>query len=286
MSLPGRFLACMCVHFTDKKETTQGIFCHYKMIDSIPEIFASTNALGIEQLRIINSCSERKVTDKFVIPKDILANHWVTYSIRFGPCYECKERQLLQVDPEAFWSSRNSVKELAFAAFDMLGLNYSFLDNFNHLEILAIHNCSNVHFLEFPFLPNLRQLLIYNDCRGLNDWAFLQPISNGLEIFYLKNNLMRDGDINRLLECWLLKGQTKYTLTTLILEQNSLTHIPEQLKYFSKLQKIWISHQNEPGFKALSTPIIFSDNTIAYNFIDLSSNHISHIEPGFFQGLI
>ena len=277
-------MPCQCTHFTDKKETALGIHCDYKFIKIVPEIFESTTAVGFDHLWISNDQSGMKGIDKFVIPKDILANHWVTESIQFGRCDNCWKKPLLEIDPNAFRLSCNFTKLLLFRTIDMLKLNFSFLEGFNQLEKLHIYGCSNVHFLEFPLLPKLRELGIWDRCSWLKNWAFLQSRSSiGLEFAYLQNNFMSDSDVDQLLK-WLLKGQTKDTLMTLYLQRNSLTRIPGQLKYFTNLQDIGLSYQNEPGFGVLSDPI-FSNNTIANSFFGLSASHISYIKPGVFQGL-
>ena len=124
------------MHFTKKTETEQDNYCQYEYINLMPEIFGKTSALGVDTLWISDYRSEARVTDQFgiLIPFSILANYWVTYSIHFGPCNNCKKKPRVEVYPETFQFSHNSAKELVIDTIDMLGLNFSFLENFNHLE--------------------------------------------------------------------------------------------------------------------------------------------------------
>ena len=276
------YLPCRCMQFTNRKYEI-GIHCDYKFIETVPAIFGSTTAFGLDELWITTN----EDIDTFALSKDILAKHWITGLIHLGPCYNAKKKPFIQVDPDAFRLSHNSAKALCINTFDMLGFNFSFMENMNQLEKLDLLSCSNVHSLNFPLLPKLRNLRIWWLNNGLKDWSFLQPIfSTGLELLYLKDSSMGDDDVNQVLEL-LLKGPTKDTLKNLDLGKNSLTRIPGQLKYLSNLSDFRISYQNKPGFNVLSDPIRLADNPINNSYFDLSASHISHIEPGILHsGLI
>ena len=263
--------------------------CLYNIDDNSYEIICNT-LLTMEQIRntfkIIPGDADMsriflrlQATESFV-PNNIFDGHRVVGNLELSGNYSFPNLVLPEIHPDAFHSSRNSTNGFRIYSCDLKQLKFKFLTGFNQLKFLSIWNCVNVHLSDLPSLTNLIYLQII-DCEGLNDWAVFPILTKGLDRLDLdKNNLSNNGT-HKILEWILNKSPSNQTLRILKLSRNYLTRIPHQFIYFTRLEEIYLNHQNEPGFSSLETLSV----SVSLRYLNLDSCNIKHIEPGAFQGI-
>ena len=252
------------------------------------EIFQSTTAVGLYEIYLLNILPNDEEFNNVFIPEDVFAYHWVTEEIEIGHCSSCDGKRFLKIDPNAFRSSKNFTLSFLINDFDLKNLNFNFLENFIGLEYLGFHNCTNVHLIDLPVLPNLF-ILSLNSCTGLNDWVFPTPIANHFQKITFSNNAIDDEQIEQILNSF-SAGPSEDNLISLDLSYNALTKIPTSLKLFQSLEEIFLHHQEKPGFGVLliflSLRAPLSMGLHFLNVLDLSSSHITRITSNTFLGMI
>ena len=211
------------------------------------------------------------------IPQDIFV-HYTFYEMLFLGTGLLKS--LLKIHQNAFRSSRYITKSIVFSNFNLGNFSFSFLEGFVKLEHLEIWHCDSLHLFDLPLLPML-ETLRFGSCKGLNEWTYFPNLTNGLDLLQMRESDVTDELIELILES-LKTGESAQTLKYLYLGHNRLTKIPQQVKWFSALEKIALANQMPPGFCFLSGTDFTHNPDIVY--LGLIASHITDIEPNFFQG--
>ena len=294
---------CKCSYSKIRKETLEKeeedaselfvVFCDYIQIETVNELFQWTTPAVLTFVSLFLSFPTNSTA--VVIPKDVL-EHSITKKIHLqGKILKERndskvtEMPLLLIHPEAFRSSHIFLEMIFIFSFDLIRLNFTFLENFKQLELLNIDGCLNVHSL-FDFaspLPNLKNLVIKN-CRNIFNDATIPPeflVNGRFKIVILGNNDLRDEDVDRIFD-WFLMGPTKDSLRILELNENALTRFPEQIKSFRNIHWVSLSHQKMSWYPKL---LDLSSADVPYGpyllCLALVSSYITDIEPGFFRGI-
>ena len=262
------FAPCTC-EIEGKKFVVK---CKQISPEKIHQTFKKTASADIDRIELLDPIG-------YFIPKDVVATNWAAKIILTGS-ENNPENYCPEIHPEAFRSSSNVTEEFAINWIDMSQMDFSFLVDFNELRILRIYNSINAHLSNLPSLLNLTELHVRYTA-GINNWTHNFParLPSGLVSIIMQDNTLNDEAVNRLLN-WILNGPSRNTLRYLFLSGNTLTRIPRQLKSFSNLADISIDRQKEPGFGFLA----FFSLPSSIRFLNLSSNYITGIQPGSFQG--
>ena len=271
---------CICPYKKDMEQEDILLWCPNIPPDDIKSTFKVTTP-AIFKLIVISITPVGGIS--LEIPADVFVAHKVfQISILFRlDNADVYVKPYLKVNEDAFRSSRNITQEIIIISFDLHWLNFSFLTDFNKLNTLYIKDCDNFHLHNLPFLPALETINII-DCKNLSDWKNFPILINGLKRLELSGDWLSDGVIDGILE-WIIKSSNE-TLRKLELENNCLTRIPPTLKSFSRLVRILLDHQTEPGFGHLGA--FTFNNASAIIELGLMGTHIKSIAPGFFQGVI
>ena len=219
-------------------------------------------------------------SENSVIPDNFFVNHRVTKNLEVIGNVLAAEQVVLEIQPDAFRSSQNHLKQFKIYSCDVKILNFRFLSNFSQLTDLSIKKSVNFHTFNLPPLPNLISLSILN-CTGLNQWTVFPNFVKGLEYLDLECNGLNDETTEQLLR-YIMTGPSNVSLTNIRLSRNALTRIPRQLKSFANIKNMFFNDQREPGFGSLSylSPLIHVEI-----YIDLSSCNITSIQPDALKGL-
>ena len=262
---------CKCrLRFDGGKRTE--LKCTHVSIKKIKEIFNRTNSTLIDDVFL-------QPID-YLIPEDIFVNHGVS-KISLGGKNNNPNQYRPQVHPKTFRSCRNISKHFIIDSLDMSKMNLSFLTGFHLLTKLELSNVINSHLLNLPLLPNLKELIVSNTTE-LNKWTNFSIYLSGLEKLILERNRLSHEEVDLILKWIASSGPTRKTLNYLDLSGNALTLIPGEINFFNGLQSLILDNQLEPGFGVV--PAFSLSFRRPVNFLNLSSCHITDIQPGAFQG--
>ena len=259
---------CVC---QNRCECTAKIECSKVPTEQIRKAFEEYTTFQVEILLLELAENESK------IPKDIFSQHSAT-NIALFDTHRNPQGVALEIHPEAFRYSRNVTKHFILTNFEMFNFSWTFLAEFDQLGLITINKSFHVQLINLPPLPRLTGLHIRYST-GLNNWTHLPLLSNGLESLFMNFCGLNNEEADRILN-WVQSGPSKGTLLDIYLGGNALTRIPGQLKSFPTLNEININDQKPPGLGIISDLSFLSP----VSYLDLSSNHISEIQSGTFQG--
>lgn len=268
------YAPCVCYYANREYE----VGCDQVLMEDVLSVFKRTTPSNMTTLTIYTSANDASIDAIITIPKDLLNEHQVHSEIRI---YNPNSSYLLQIDQEAFRSSRNFTTECYLGDSDLSRLDFKFLTGFDELSILTVGYASNAHLANWtslPQLPNLKTLTIY-DSTGLNDWTTFPPFIRDLENLKLFSNKIQSVAMDRILS-WAVSHSAS-TLQSLLIDGNDLTSIPRQIPEFTSMIKLYMDGQKT------GIPLIPSGSiklSVPDSYVYLSANKIAIIEPGAFQG--
>ena len=251
------------------------LVCANISMAEIQKTFSSTAAAHFDTIFLLPSPKQ----PDFFIPKDMFLNRCIKISLSVSGAYCFPQKCYLDIHPEAFRSSRNTTRIITIQSLDLGKLDFSFLQHFQALQEINIFDSFNLSVFNLPQLPRLSSIII-NNCTGLNYWTNFPHLVNGLVNIFLKDNMLSDERVENILKK-IQMGPSMETLVFLDLRGNALTRIPRQLRHFSKILEINLKNQHKPGFRSLTSPILFDSAILS---LDLSSCYITEIQPHTFQG--
>jgi len=219
------------------------------------------------------------------IPEDVFGTKrildiWIEY-----PYGTFMNRSLsLQVDADAFRSTKIYTKNFTIYGIDCTLLDLSFLSGFNQLTKLVLGNINNIqHCLSsLPPLPHLIKLeVVY--CSGMNELYILPTLTNGLMTVKFhgsedKDEAYNNDTVDRIMD-WLLLSSANTLKEMGIAYMNQVTRVPHQISSFKALRKLWLHDNNISSIK--SEAFSFS---VPVSLLSIHRNGIKKIEPGAFQG--
>jgi len=218
--------------------------------------------------------------DRF-IPRDIFFDKRTTQLI-----IRSTQSTSLEIDEEAFRSTKQYTKNLILNRIECSLLNLNFLSGFEKLTKLTFANIDNIHNC-LPTLPSLRNLikLEIDNCVGMHQLYNFPKLTNGLEsvqLFGRENyfdELWDDATISRVTD-WLLDSSAN-TLKELQFEDlKQMTKIPHQISSFKSLNKLWMFNTNISSIRAGT--IVFA---VPVSVLGIEASGLKEIEPGAIQGI-
>ena len=199
---------------------------------------------------------------------------------------------ILEVDPNAFHSTKNYTKGFRLDNIDCSLLDLNFLSGFDQLIELVFFNIWNIDYC-LPSLPSLPSLKKFEtkSCSGFNELNNFPPLTNGLTqvIFSGSENLthsshsyldrlLNDTTVDRIMN-WLLISSANTLDTLAMIYMRPITKVPSRIPSFKALQELYLYCNNistiEPGALAFSAPV---------STLSIFGSGIKEIRPGAFQG--
>ena len=238
--------------------------------EHVRNIFISTKSVDFDQISF-------QLNDS-LFPMDLFVSHRAN-SITVCGNNSNPQQFYPDIHPDAFRSSRNFTVEFNLKSINMCKMNLSFLATFYQLKTLSIWNSVGLNSSSFPPLPNLINLWITDSKFNSNGWSIFLNSIKCLEELNLENNGLNNEQVDQILEL-IFMSPSKDTLTLLDLSSNSLTRIPSQVKYFSRVNKIYLNNQNGQGFGIVSEISLLAP----VRFLDLTYCSINEIQTTTFQG--
>ena len=250
------------------------VSCRNVSVETVRDVFLRVNEPEIYQLELYPLAD---AANTISIPADLLGNTSVT-SYRIIGVYA--KYQKLLIDPSAFRSSQNSLVNFYVSNFDFgLQKDFSFLDEFNRLDLLEFLSVNNLTAFQYlPPLPSLQRLYI-QFCPDLNQITFPDLSPAKLKLLFLRDNQISDKTADKIVAS-LAVSTSADSLEDLVLNANSLTRIPSQLgSAFPKQTEVYLADN-------IISHIPSSSLTFAYplSMLDLQANQLKTIESGAFKG--
>ena len=222
------------------------------------------------------------------IPKDVFGNQQVSeISIGYHK-YSFSDTQL-EVDVNAFQSTKGSTTKFKLSFVDCTLLDLSFLSGFDKLAHLMFSNIDNIQDC-LPSLPPLPRLtfLRFELCSGLKKIKSFPNLVNGLEHIrfenghynkFISNKVLDDITVDRIID-WLLLSSSNTLEGLSIIDTSQVTQVPNKTSQFKVLKSIEL--QNNAISTIKSGAFSFSVPVYVFHFY---GNGISKIEPGAFKGI-
>lgn len=216
------------------------------------------------------------------IPADLLGESTVSYQLELISNSINPNYPLLEVDPNAFRSSKDTLMLFQMWYLDTSLSDLSFLADFQKVSSLHFEWISNLGLSlpTIPYLPALRGLYIYH-ATGLNEISQAGDNThlkgNGLVEFFAESSDLDANVADQLLD-WILPNSAE-SLKSAFIDNNRMNSIPPQLSSFQKLESIYIRNNKED--LTLQNNSFF---VITKAIMDLSSSQVVSVESGAFQG--
>ncbi len=204
-----------------------------------------------------------------------LMHSWYKYDVINSPN--------MQVDMNAFRSTKNYTKAFTIANMNCSHQDLRFLTGFNQLTNLTLHNLYDIHICEktLPGFPRLTTLNLHSRHSTLN---FFPLLTNGLKVALFWGNedypdrVLHDENIDQTID-WLLLSSSNTLEELTIGQMRRLTRVPRQISSFKALKKLWLNENGissiKPGALSFSAPV---------SSLNIFGNGISEIKTGAFQG--
>jgi len=194
----------------------------------------------------------------------------------------------LQVDADAFRSTKNYTTDFKINMIDCTLLDLGFLSGFDKLTKLMFANIYNIQecLSNLPLLSRLIKLH-FEYCSGMNEFYHFPALTNGLRVFQFVNDnitkshsdlIINDETVDRIMD-WLLLSSANTLEELAITYMNQVSRVPHKVASFKALTKLWLFDNNLSSIK--SGELSFS---APVSVLHISDNGINEIEPGAFEG--
>ena len=221
-----------------------------------------------------------------IIPQDVFGEKQILrIGIEFPLEVVENSSLILQVDADAFRSTKGYTEIFRIGGVDCTQLDLSFLSGFDKLTEFTFSNIYNIQHC-LPSLPPLPKLtsLSFKYCTGMNELINYPNLTNGLKdvTFFADvvniHETYNDETVDRIMN-WLLLSSATTLKNILIRGMNQVTRVPKKISSFTALSAISMYHNNisiiEYGAFSFSVPV---------SILNLEGNGINNIEPYAFKG--
>ncbi len=217
-----------------------------------------------------------------IIPEDVFGVNRMRRILLEYPYGTFINRSLsLQIDPNAFRSSKSYTNKFELRFIDCTLLDLSFLSGFDNLTELWFFHIDNIHrcLSSLPPLPKLARLEFFS-CEGMNELHTFPSLINGLNkvLFDGENVTYNDETVDRILD-WLLLSSSETLEEMKMAYMNQVTRVPLKISSFKALRRLWLYENSISTIK--SGAFSFS---VPVSELNIRGNGIRGIEPGAFQG--
>ncbi len=248
------------------------MICNQISLEEVQRVFNQTSSPTLEAVKLT---LKPYISSETFIPEDIFGEKQIR-DIEIGyPLRTFVNRSLsLQVDADAFRSTKNFTKTFLIYYVDCTFLDLGFLSGFNELTSLTFFGLNNIQHC-LPRLPPLPKLtsLNFTLCTGMNHINTFPTRSNGLKVVIFFGYLIDDIDksyndetVDRIVD-WLILSSAN-TLEQMTIEyMNQVTRVPHKIPSFKALTSISMYRNNistiKSGAFSFSVPVSLLD--LAFN---------------------
>lgn len=267
------FAPCTCTPFEDNVINVE---CDRVPLSEIKAMFNATYIGSSESIRFFLTLPESDDGTSLTIPADLLGfNKAQEILIR------CPSRNFeLEIHPDAFRISASSAKIVEIRNCLVNHLDFLFLASYEVLNDLAVLESSFPALNGLPLLPNLHRLTI-SSCVDFNSWN-TEFYLMALQELRLEGDSLDDSSVDLILKRIMDGSETIVnTLTTLHLNNNSLTKVPNLVAEFNGLSNLKLSQNNISMIT--SDSLIFKAPEVYY--VGLEDISLNEIELGSFGGI-
>lgn len=252
--------------------SNRSVTCQSISILKIQKIFRQTARPSFDLIVLTFSSMDR------FIPKDVFSDKKTTKLV-----IQYAESTSLEVDHEAFTSTKQYTKKVILNRIECSLLNLNFLSGFGQLKSLTFANMNNIHncLPTLPFLPNLTKLR-FDNCLGMHQLKNFPKLTKRLEsltVFGHENsieNLWDDATISRVLD-WLIDSSVNALEELQFGNLKQMTQVPRQISSFKALTNLWMFNTSISSIR--SGTLLFSGSVLG-----IVANGLKEIEPDAMQG--
>ncbi len=262
------------------------VVCDKVPLEEVRKVFKRTSSHRLASVQLI---LQPYIFTETFIPEDIFGTKRIL-DIRIEFPYEAVANHSLslEVDADAFRSTKSYTKEFGINIIDCTLLDLSFLSGFDKLTKLHFNNIYKIQHC-LPSLPPLFRLitLYISHCSGMNELYNFPVLTNGLKDArfsnddiskFHSNKIINDETLDRIID-WLLLSSANTLEEMSVIYMNQLTQVPIKISTFKALRKLWLYDNSISTIK--SGAFSFS---VPVSLLSIHRNGIREIEPGAFQG--
>jgi len=270
--------------------TDGDLVCDLAPVAEVQKVFRQDFKSTLKSFKLILQPFIFKET---IIPDYIIGSAQILkLMVRYPDCTCFGNSSLfLQIDPNAFHSTKNYTNKFMVENIDCSLLDLKFLSGFDQLNELVLLDIWNIDYC-LPSLPSLPRLKLFeaNYCSGFNELYIFPPLTSGLtqvifsgpkkshQSYSDPDRLFNDKTVNRIMN-WLLISSSNTLEYLAIVNMKRVTKVPSQIPSFKALQKLYLYYNNistiEPGALAFSAPVLK---------LSMVGSEIKEIKSGAFQG--
>jgi len=261
------------------------VVCDQVPLEDVQRVFNQTSSPRLASIKLT---LQPYIFSETFIPEDVFGSKRILDILIQFPNEAKVNRSLsLEVDPNAFRSTKSYTEIIRIYYIDCTLLDLGFLSGFDKLTLLDFGNIYNIqHCLPtLPPLPRLTTLYIAF-CTGMNELNSLPTLINGLKVFDFKGDVhdihksYNDKIVDQIMD-WLLLWSANTLEDLSVTYMNQVTRVPHKISSLESLRRVWLHSNNIPTIK--SGELSFSSPVVS--FLDISRNGIKEIEPSAFQGI-
>lgn len=265
------------------KYSNGDVLCERVNIREIQRVLRRTSIPTLASIKII---LKPYIVSETFNPEDVLGNKralqvWLEYPSRSFMNLSLS----LQVDPNAFRTTKTYTKTITFYKIDCSLLDLIFLSGFEKLTNLTFSNVNNIQLClpSLPLLPLLDRLVISNSA-GMNELRNFPTLANGLKMVIFigtsesTHKIYTDETVNRIMN-WLLLSSNNTLEEMTVQGMKRVTQVPRKIESFKALRKLWLIENNISTIKTGSFSF-----TVPVTLLNMDRNRISKIEQAAFEG--
>jgi len=269
--------------YTPCNHTNGFVICDKVPLEEVQKLFKRTVSSKLASVQLI---LQPYIFSETYIPEDVFGSKRILHILIEYPDVVVNSSLSLQVDADAFQSTKSHTNQFTINIIDCTLLDLGFLSGFDKLIYLDLANIDNIqHCLQsLPPLPKLTTLY-FKYFTGMNQLNTFPTLTNGLKDFrffgdvYKIRETQNDETVNRIME-WLLLSSANTLETMAMVEMNQVTQVPHKIASFKALRKLWLRDNNnissiKSGAFSFTAPV---------SFLSITDNGITEIEPSAFRG--
>ncbi len=259
------------------------VVCNLVLLEEVEKVFRQTASPRLASTKLT---LQPYIFSETHIPEDVFGTKQILHIwIKFPLEVDENSSLILQLDANAFRSTKNYTKIFTIDSIDCTLMDLGFLSGFDKLIELQFSNIYNIQQC-LPSLPPLPKLtyLNFDYCTGVNELIHYPTLKNGLKdvrFFADVNNIhetYNDATVDRIMD-WLLISSATTLKEMTIRGMNQVTQVPLKIPSFTALRTLSLYHNNisiiKSGSFSFSVPV---------SILDLDGNEIKEIEAGAFKG--
>ncbi len=270
--------------YTPCNHSNGNVVCDEVPLEEVQKVFRRTSFPRLASAKLT---LQPYIFTETYIPTDIFGKKRIL-DIRIAyPSNACCDNKL-EIDADAFQSTKNYTYKFTINMIDCILLDLGFLSGFDKLAKLVLGNMYNIHHClsSLPPLPRL-SAIYFDHCFEMSELHYFPVLTKGLKDVQFANEEITKFDLNRVINDetidrimgWLLLSSANTLEEMSIVYMNQVTRVPQKIAEFKALRQLWLHDSNisiiQSGAFSFSVPV---------SIVSIIGNGIKEIKQGAFHG--